>query len=544
MDQLMKLGPFAAIGRVWSQLNSSQRVVVTAFAAVAIVAMVVISMVASKPRMAVLFSRLEPEDAGAICQKLSEQKVPYELSADSSTIEVPASQVADLRLSMTSQGLPQGGTVGFEIFDKSNLGMTEFGERMSYLRAVQGELTRTIEHLAPVVKARVHITMPQESIYTSEQEPTKASVELKLRRGTPLGDEQVGGVVHLVASAVDGLKPENITVIDDQGNVLSEAGAHSGAGGLLTANQTKIKRQYESEMAKNLETMLARILGPDKAVVRVSADMNFDEKQEKSETYLPAAPGVVSTATATQGTAQVGMSAKPGQTTGPSGVLSSQESTSEEYSGSAVPSGVSSRPGSPSDHYSRTESTTQYQVAKSTVETVSAPGQLTRLSVAVLVDDKVDMAKVGTIKSAVMAAVGFNPERKDQVTVESIAFDQSSKKEEDAAAAKESRMSMITSIGKTVGAVALLLAFLMFLKGTVNKIKVQLPAPQAPVQYAPVPQSVGDLLRDQSAPSEPVHEEPKEQQAMMPVSDLVPKDIAQSSPEELARLVRTWMSEG
>lgn len=349
MDQLKNLGPFAALGRLWDQLNSSQRVVVAAFAAVSVVAMVVIGMVASKPRMAVLFSRLEPEDAGAICQKLSEQKVPYELSADSSTVEVPANQVDDLRLSMTSQGLPQGGTVGFEIFDKANFGMTEFGERLSYLRAIQGELTRTIEHLAPVVKARVHISMPQESIYTTEQEPTKASVELRLRRGTPLSDEQVGGVVHLVSSAVEGLKPENVTVVDDQGSVLSQAGDYGAGGQLLSANQTKIKRQYETEMARNLESMLSRILGPGKAVVRVSADMNFDQKQETSETYQPAEPGKQS------------------------GILSSEERTVEEYSGSTVPSNVASRPGSPSDKYSRTESTTQYEVARSKVETVARP---------------------------------------------------------------------------------------------------------------------------------------------------------------------------
>jgi flagellar M-ring protein FliF len=521
MDQLKNLGPLAALGRLWNQLNSSQRVVVAAFAAVSIVAMVVIGMVASKPRMAVLFSRLEPEDAGAICQKLSEQKVPYQLSADSSTVEVPASQVDDLRLAMTAQGLPQGGTVGFELFDKSSFGMTEFTERLNYQRAVQGELSRTIEHLAPVINARVHVAMPQDKLYTSEQDPVTASVVLKLKRGSPLGDEQVGGIVHLVASAVEGLKPENVTVVDNQGNVLSEAGEYGGGGHLLTASQTKLKRQYETELARNIESMLARILGPDKAVVRVSADMNFDQKQVRSESYEPAESG-------------------KGQ-----GVLQSETKSNETYTGSTIPSSVRSKAGAPSDNYTRTESTNQYEVTKRTEETVSAPGQLKRLSVAVLVDDKVGAAKVTAIRSAVATAAGTDAERGDQVTVQSIAFDDAVKKAEDEAAAKDSKMGMISSIGKTVGAVVLLLGFLMVLKGIVKQIKVQLPA-QASIQSNPVvPQSVGEMLKEQGAASQPATEQPAAADPVkVPVPNGVPKDIAQSSPEELARLVRTWMSEG
>jgi flagellar biosynthesis/type III secretory pathway M-ring protein FliF/YscJ len=164
--------------------------------------------------------------------------------------------------------------------------------------------------------------------------------------------------------------------------------------------------------------------------------------------------------------------------------------------------------------------------------------------VAVLVDDKVDAAKVATIRGAVTAAAGTDLTRGDQVTVQAIAFDQESKKNDDAAAAQESKMGMIASVGKTVGAVVLLLGFLMFLKGAVKGIKVQLPPAQAPVQYAAVPQSVGDMLKEQTS-GQPVSEAlAEEEPTMIRVPDAVPKDIAKSSPEELARLVRTWMSEG
>ncbi|MGQ9581637.1 MAG: flagellar basal-body MS-ring/collar protein FliF, partial [Armatimonadota bacterium] len=276
MEQLTRLGPFVALSRLWKELSPAQRLVVAAFASLAFTSVVLIGMALSRPRMAVLFSGLTSEDAGAIAQKLAEQKIPYRLSADGTTIEVPANKVYDVRLQLATQGLPQGGTVGFELFDKSNFGMTEFAERLNYQRALQGELQRTIKQLAPVVDARVHIVMPEEKLYTSEQNPVTASVVLRLRRDRPLSDGQVGGIVHLVSSAVEGLKPSNITVIDTEGNVLSEAVTLAGSGGqLLTAAQTKLKRQYEIELAANLQGMLARIVGPDKAVVRVSAELNF-----------------------------------------------------------------------------------------------------------------------------------------------------------------------------------------------------------------------------------------------------------------------------
>ncbi len=359
MDQLSNFGPFAALSKLWNELSATQRVVVLAFAAVSLVTVIVIGMAASRPRMGVLFSGLEAADAGAIVQKLSEQKVPYQLSADGGTIEVPADKVYDLRLQMATQGLPQGGSVGFELFDKQSFGMTEFTERLNYQRAIQGELTRTICQLAPVVSARVHLAMPEDKLYSSEQDPATASVVLKLRRGMPLSDDQVGGIVHLVASAVEGLKPSNVNVIDSDGNVLSEAMAGSGDGdGLLTTNQSKQKRQYENELAQNIQSMLVPIVGPDNAVVRVSADMSFDRRETKSESYQPASSN----------------------SSGSQGVLLTEEKKTETYNGGVVPPngvpGVKIKAASPNDSYSQTESNSQYQVTKKIEDVVSAPGQV------------------------------------------------------------------------------------------------------------------------------------------------------------------------
>lgn len=526
MDQLMKLGPFAAIGRLWNDLSSAQRAMVVAFVGLAVVVGTLAALIASKPRMAVLFSGLTAEDAGAIAQKLNEEKTPYQLSGDGGTIEVPADKVYDLRLKMATQGLPQGGNVGFELFDKTNFGMTEFAQKMNYQRAIQGELTRTICQLRPVMSARVHISIPQDAVFASEQEPPKASVALKLRRGMPLTDEQVAGVVHLVASAVEGLKPENVDVVDQDGNVLSSG--TGGAASALTANQLKLKRQCEKEITANLQSMLTKILGPDKAVVRVSADMDFDQKQTKAETYEPA------------GGAASGQTAATGQT----GVLSSQETLTETYTGGVTPpilGGNTARTASSGgDKYNRATTTAQYQVSRKIEETVSAPGQVTRLSVAVLVDKSVPSSQIASIRDAVTAAAGIKPGR-DTVTVQAVAFDKTTQKQADKEMAAAARNELIATVAKNAGAVVLLLGFVALLRSIVSGIKVQVPT--ASMAAGVVREAEPAVAPAQVASSPAQHQAEQPRQSGESQSGELPPEIVQSSPEELARLVRSWMAE-
>lgn len=543
MDQLTNFGPLAALIRLWNQLSPAQRVVVTAFAALSAVLLVFVGMAVSKPRMAVMFSGLGREDAGAIAQKLSEAKTPYRLSADGTTIEVPENKVYDLRLEMATQGLPQGGSVGFELFDKTNFGMTEFTEKLNFQRAIQGELTRTICQLAPVMAARVHLAMPEQNVYASDQEPTTASVVLKLRRGMPLTDEQVGGIVHLVSSAVEGLKPNNVTVVDSDGNVLSEGPVMaSTGGGLMTSNQTKLKKQYEAELAQNLQSMLAKTVGADKAVVRVSADLSFDQKQEKVESYLP-----------TGNTPEGALPGTPVASAAEAkGVLMSEEKTTETYRGGVMPPGgqiptINSRGGGANDAYERSQSTAQYGVTRSVTETVSAPGRVERLSVAVLVDEKVDPAKIGVIKEAISSASGINEKRGDQITVERIAFDNMSQRKAAAEMASSAKTEMIMTVAKNAGAVILLLAFLFFLRRMITQIKVPAPAPRPAPQRQPEQNRMPNPA-DMFAGMEPSgHSEPPAESAQnfrAAVNDnKLPQEIEQSNPEDLARLVRTWMSD-
>ncbi len=193
-------GALAALKETWNNLSNTQKLVVASVVAISIVIVVVVSMIGMRPSMSTLFSNLQSADAAAIADRLRDLKVPYDLSADGGTIKVPSNQVYDLRLKMVTQGLPAGGTVGFEVFNKTNFGMSEFNQKVTYLQALQGELTRTIGQLAQVEDARVHLTQPEDRLYTDKQEDAKASVILRLKRGTTLGDDQVAGIVRLVAS--------------------------------------------------------------------------------------------------------------------------------------------------------------------------------------------------------------------------------------------------------------------------------------------------------------------------------------------------------
>ena len=542
MEQIAKLGPFAALSKLWNDLSPAQRALAAAFVALSVAVASFAAVIVAKPRMSVLFSGLEAEDAGAIAQKLDEAKVPYTTSADSSTIQVPSNQVDRMRLGMATQGLPQGGSVGFELFDKSSFGMTEFAERVSYQRAVQGELKRTICSLAPVMAARVHLAIPENRVYAGEQDPTTASVVLKLRRGMPLTDEQVGGVVHLVSSAVEGLKPANVTVIDSEGNVLSEALSGGGGGlGRMTSNQSKLKRQYESTLAANLQGMLGRVVGPNKAVVRVSAEMNFDQKHATSETYEPAAVAPAG-----------GPAETPSEQGTEHGVLRSEESTSETYTGNVRPPGsvpVSTPGGGASaegDKYSLAKSSRQYNISKRIEETVTAPGKVERLSVAVLVDESVKAAKVPTIRQVVSAAAGLDEDGGDEITVQRIAFDTSSEKAAAAEMASASKTDLIMTLAKNAGAAVLLIAFLILLRSIVRQIKVQTPTARA---AGPVAEAGGgmqmqraeNVMQEVPTPSGvqgPAPPKPPPAQT----ADL-PPEVAQSNPEDLAKLVRSWMSE-
>jgi len=232
-----------------------------------------------------LYSGLDEAEAGEVISYLNDNKIAYQLSDGGRTIEVPSDQVYQARISLASQGLPRGGSVGYSIFDQNNLGMTDFLQNLNFRRALEGELTRTIMQLSEVLAARVHIVIPRDRLFEADQQKATASVVLKLSGGG-LAKHQVKGITHLVASSVEGLTPDNITIVDYDGNLLSSGETADLAAG-LSSTQLDVRKQVEQYLEQKAQTMMDGVLGDGKSIVRVTADLDFQQLERTSEIYDP-----------------------------------------------------------------------------------------------------------------------------------------------------------------------------------------------------------------------------------------------------------------
>ena len=446
-------GAVSPAAKFWRTATTSQKMALAAFVMAGLVIIGVIATVATRPSYAPLYSGLSQDDAAQIVGKLREQKVDYRLAGGGSAVEVQADKVYDVRLQLAEAGLPRGGNVGFELFDGNHVGLTEFGEHINYQRALQGELERTISELDCVESARVHLVMPESKLYLEEQTRPTASVVLKLRGGRVIGQQQVRGIVHLVSSAVEGLSPDDVKVLDTSGNILGAPGGmspDSGGGGIALA-RLQMEREYERQVEQKVQSMLEEVAGPDKAVVRVNASIDFDSRETEESIYEPAADG--------------------------KGVLDSQQQMQESYTGRgpAVASGIpgiasnsGARPanqpsvGGAGDGYQRVETTSKYQITKKVAKSIIAPGQVKRLSLALFVDQSVAAEQVKALEKAASAAAGIDAARGDQVVVESLPFAEP-KKEEKAESGSKAR-ELYVSVGKDAAAALLLVIFLVFVR--------------------------------------------------------------------------------
>ncbi len=259
MDSLKNL--FGGLSERFQSLSGTQRLIVPTVVAALLLALGFLLFMQGQEDYGVLFSNLSQEDAGGIVSKLKGKKVSYRLEANGTTILVSKSEMYELRLVLASEGMPKGGGVGFEIFDRQELGVTDFVQRLNYQRALQGELARTIAGMPEVLEARVHIVAPKESLFIEDQKETTASVALKLRPGRTLSPGQVESIVNLVASSVAGLHPTQVTVVDLRGRILSKPQDRQGFQG-LSSGQTGLQRQVEESYERKIQDLFDNILGP------------------------------------------------------------------------------------------------------------------------------------------------------------------------------------------------------------------------------------------------------------------------------------------
>jgi flagellar M-ring protein FliF len=399
-------------------LSVAKRWIVGGVLGLSILMFTLLIVFANRTEYRPLFARLSGEDAGEIVRKLKEQKVPYRIEADGSAILVPADKVYELRLSLASEGLPQGGGVGFEIFDRKNFGMTEFVQKLNYQRALQGELSRTISQLTGVEQARVHLAIPAKSLFKDEEKAPSASVVLKMKTAAPPRDSEVQGIVHLVASSVEGMDPDNVSVLDSRGKVLSRTGG-SDLNGKMTSTMLEMQRSYEKTVEERLQSILDKAVGTGKSVARVNAVFDFKQVEKYEERYDPESTVVRS---------EQRREEKNGATAGASGIPGVQSNT-----GKATPPAAAQ----PLSQGSKSDETMNYEISRSTARIIEPVGTLAKISVAVLVDGKTEGAagdgakprytprsadELQKIESLVKSAVGFNTERGDQVTVANIPF--------------------------------------------------------------------------------------------------------------------------
>jgi len=407
---------FKNIVSTFRSLSTGKKIGVLAVGVGCVLGALFIIMWAQEPVFEVLYSNLEPTDAGAVVERLKSQKVPYKVMDGGQTVLVPKERVYELRLQMASQGIPASGTVGFEVFDKAKIGVTEFAQQVNYQRALQGELARTIQSLSAVESARVHIVLPKKSVFLEREEPASCSVVLKLKSAGLLKEEQVQGIVHLVASSVPGLKPENVSVIDTQGRLLAGAGKEVQKG-FLTAEQLEYQQRFEKYMEEKLKGMLSQVLGPDKAIVKISADMDFSRVERLEELYDPEKVAIRS-----EQSKQTFQGQKAQEVQTPVAVVPVEPKTGLQ---SSTQSQDSSK-------------TVNYEVSKTVRKVLEPAGMLKRISVAVVVDGtyKVVKTKKGetqeyiprnekeleSIREMVKGAINFDQARGDVIEVVNLPF--------------------------------------------------------------------------------------------------------------------------
>lgn len=389
------------------------------------------------PNYTVLFSDMDAESASSVITKLKGEKVAYVMDDGGKTIRVPSTRVDELRLQFASQGMPGSGRVGFEIFDKTAFGVTDFLEHVNYRRALEGELARTISTISEVAGARVHIAMPQPSLFSGRDQPTKASVILKLRSNRQLAPATVTAITGLVSASVESLAPEAVVIIDNFGRPLSRPeDPDEVAGGVGLERQQRIER----ELSTRVITLLEPIVGSGRVRVNVSAKLNFDTQEETEERWDPT-PVMRSHQSVTQTTGGVGGTQTTGGAGVAQGVAGTRANLPPDKAEDATVAAASSVAVGGSTTAAHTAETTNYELSKVTRHSLQPRGDITKLSVAVLLDDDRRAASadpgatpaaakprpaedIQKIHGLVAAAVGFDADRGDQLTVENIAFEE------------------------------------------------------------------------------------------------------------------------
>ena len=363
----------------------------------------------------VAYQHLTPEDKNAILAVLNEHKI-RDIKIGDNSVSFPAEKALDYKMLLAQEGLPSSGVgVGWEKFDDKSFGLSDFEQKINKLRALQGELARTINRLDSVESSRVHIVLPEDAVFSDEKPTTTASIFLRLSRGKTLSQKQIQGIIHLVANGVDGLSPQHVTIVDQDGNMLTQPEEHDGGVDKVTGTQRKYQRQVERELEGKIAEILARLVGHDKVVAKVEADLEFKKIETTISDVDPDRTAVIASQRTDQSMQGSGLNP-----TGVPGAKSNLPGEREDLQNPAMTNSSSSN-----------SENLNYEVKKTLSKIVEPVGQVKKISVSVLVDYKVENDKaeprskedMQKIESLVKNAIGFEEKRGDTITVQSTKFE-------------------------------------------------------------------------------------------------------------------------
>ena len=467
-----------------------------------------------------LMTNLSSEDAAEITDKLRADNIPFRMSASGSVLLVPAERVHQVRLRLAGEGLPRGGGVGFELFDDSGIGVSRFTEQLNYRRALEGELARTIRQFDAIQDVRVHVVVPKKALFKTRQK-ARASAAVRMRRGRQLSEEQVQAIVHLLASSVEGLSPDEVTVVDGRGRILAKPGQANNSMEAIIDHQ----REVESELERRVTDILETTLGTGKVSVKVAVDLDKRHTEVTKESYDPDMVVLRSSQTSEEGAGT-----KADEIGGVPGARS-------KLTGAA---------GAAKSGGHRRSETKNYEISKVTTKEVKPSARLTRVSVAVLVDGARKNAdgkleprspeEIARLTEIVKRAVGFDSARGDQVVVEAMPFIDA-----DAAAADSlpAWLMYVRQLAAPGLALFVVLAVVVALLRTRSRAKLP--------ELLQGPRSLRELeaVYATITPDAPeLDAEPAKAQlaAASPLQSIM--DQASTDPERAAAVLRSWLNEG
>ena len=537
------------ISTLWGNQSSAQRVAMVSILGSVVILMVFFVVWASNPSFSVAFSGLSESDAGMIVEQLTAQGTPYELRGPG-TILVPSDQVYEVRLQMAREGLPEGGTVGYELFSGNMLGMTDFTQRITYQRALEGELERTILSLGAVNEVWVHIVTPEKSLLESDQNPTTASVTVKSSAGRQMDTSQVQAIVHLVSSSVEGLKPENVVLIDVDGNLL--ASGNAGGDMAATVSQTSSQHAAEELMASQIENQvqnfLADVLGPNESVVQAAVEMDWTEREVSTVVFDNLTPTIrssqiISEAYATDSDLLGGI---PGAVTnlpipGPAEVISGTEGTV----------------------YVRYEDITNYEISETQSLEIGSPGAIERLTLSVLLDGVDEATDLPKLQASIAAAAGIDDTRGDVLVVDTLPFDRTYYETQAEEMSDSARTRQYLLIAQYVGVVILIGLLLWYVQRLLKNLRVATAEVWTPVLQPVSDFSLPDLggmpsmpemsmLSEEEAPipilAEAPSLAPSRPAIMAPTQEdkqmqTVITRMAEENPATVAEIIQMWLGE-